>query len=60
MKRKRRLKKWVIYVLRTIFVISFIVGASDSENFKFFVISHLVAGATMLLSGIILIRNMEE
>lgn len=60
MKRKRRLKKWVKNVLIVIFALSIIVGSSDSENFKFFVISHLIAGIAMLLSGTILIKNMEE
>lgn len=59
MKPRRRLRKWVVYTLRVIFVLSFIVGGSDCEDMKIFVISHLVATATLCLSGYVLIKNMN-
>ena len=58
--KKRMLKKWVVYLLRTIFVLSLLVGASECEDMKLFLISHIVAVATMTLSGYALLKNMER
>lgn len=58
--KQRKLKKWVVYTLRFIFIISLLVGISDCGNFKLFVISHIVALATLLFSGIVLIKDMNK
>ena len=56
----KRLKKWVEIVLKIIFFVSFIIMASDSENLTLFVVLHVVATATFILTGYILIKNRKE
>lgn len=58
--KKRRLKRWVKNLLVGILVLSIIIGSSECENMTIFVVSHIIAGITMILSGYILIKNMEE
>ena len=58
--KNRKLKKWVKVVLKIMFVLAFLVGASDCQDTKVFVISHIIAGLIMVLSGYILVKNMEE
>lgn len=58
--KQRKLKKWVVYTLRFIFIISLLVGISDCGNFKFFVISHIIALVILLFSGIVLIKDMNK
>lgn len=59
MKKKRKLKKWVVWLLRILFILAFIVAASDGGTMEQFVISHIIAGIILMSSGYILIKNME-
>lgn len=58
--KKRKLRKWVKVVLKVIFGLSLLIGASDCQDTKLFIISHIVAGVLMITSGYALIKNMEE
>ena len=57
MKRKRKLKQWVLNILYIIFFMSIIVAGSDSDSTKVFIIVHLIAGLVMTLTGYIIIKN---
>lgn len=55
--KKRRLKKWVRYTLGTIFVLSTLLGISECEDTKIFMISHIIAIIVAGISGAILIKD---
>lgn len=57
--KKRKLKNWVVWLLRILFILAFIVAASDGGTMEQFVISHIIAGIVLIGSGYILIKNME-
>ena len=57
--KKRKLKKWVVWLLRILFILAFIVAASDGGTMEQFVISHIIAGIVLIGFGYILIKNME-
>lgn len=60
MMKKYRLKKWVVYLLRAILLLSFLVMISEGENLTELIISHLIAGAVFFTSSIILINDIEK
>ena len=55
--KKRKLKSWVRYVLGVIFIISILVSGSDSQDTKTFMITHIIAGIMLLVSGTLLVKN---
>lgn len=56
MKRKK-LKKWVVWLLRILFIGSVLVGISEVEDMKVFIISHLIAVIVMALTGYVLVKE---
>ena len=56
MKRKK-LKKWIVWLLRTLFIGSVLVGISEVEDMKVFIISHLIAAVVMALTGYVLVKE---
>lgn len=56
MKRKK-LKKWVVWLLRILFIGSVLVGISEVEDMKVFIISHLIAAVVMALTGYVLVKE---
>ena len=56
MKRKK-LKKWVVWLLRILFIGSVLLGFSDAGNIKEFIISHLIAAVVMALTGYVLVKE---
>ncbi len=56
MKRKK-LKKWVVWLLRILFIGSILVGISEVEDMKVFIISHLIAVIVMALTGYVLVKE---
>lgn len=56
MKRKK-LKKWVVWLLRILFICSVLLGFSDAGSMKVFIISHLIAAVVMALTGYVLVKE---
>lgn len=56
MKRKK-LKKWVVWLLRILFIGSVLLGFSDAGSMKAFIISHLIAAVVMALTGYVLVKE---
>ena len=52
--KKLIFKKWVVNVLAIICFISILIMASDCENIKVFVISHIVALAVLTICSLLL------
>lgn len=57
--KKRRLKRWVVWLLTIISTLAFIIMASDCENTSTFIISHIIAALVFALCSYVLIKNME-
>lgn len=57
---KRRLKKWVVWLLAIISTLAFFIMASDCEDMITFIISHIIATLVFGLCNYVLIRNMED
>lgn len=60
MGKRFKLGKWVVYLLRTIAILSFLVMMSEYQDTKIFIISHLVAMILFIVSVIILEKNNKE
>lgn len=56
MKKKIVLKKWVEVVLEIILFVCIIIGASECDNTKIFLISHIGAIILLAIVGYILIK----
>jgi len=56
MKKKIVLKKWVEVVLEIVLFMSILIGASECDNMRIFIISHLGAGLVMIIVGMILVK----
>lgn len=54
--KKLVLRKWVAYLLIAINVLAFIVIASDVDDLKLFVVSHLVAGIVFACNSMLIIK----
>lgn len=55
--KKRKLKRWVVWLLRILFIGSVLVGISEVEDMKVFIISHLIAAVVMALTGYVLVKE---
>lgn len=58
--KKRKLKRWVKNILKVFCALAMLVGASECENLKVFLISHILAALVLTISGYLLIKNMED
>lgn len=56
---KKRLKRWVVWLLTIISTLAFIIMASDCENMSVFIISHIIATLVFVFCSYVLIKNME-
>lgn len=56
MKKKLVLKSWVEKLLGVIVILAIMVGASECDNLKLFVISHIVAVVIILLIAMIFLK----
>lgn len=56
---KKRLKRWVVWLLTIISTLAFIIMASDCEDLSIFIISHIIATLVFGLCSYVLIKNME-
>ncbi len=56
---KRRLKRWVVWLLTIISTLAFFIMASDCEDMTVFIISHIIAALVFGLCNYVLIKNME-
>lgn len=57
--KKRRLKRWVVWLLTIISTLAFIIMASDCEDMSIFIISHIIATLVFVFCSYVLIKNME-
>lgn len=60
MVKERKLKKWVVNVLAGINFTALLLMGSDSENLSTFIVVHILATIIFIISGIILLRNMNK
>lgn len=60
MVKERKLKKWVVNVLAGINFTTLLLMASDSEDLSTFIVVHILATIIFIISGIILLRNMNK
>lgn len=60
MVKERKLKRWVIKVLAGINITSLILMGSDTKDLTTFIIGHIVFLLIFVISGIILLRNMNK
>lgn len=60
MVKERKLKKWVVNVLAGINFTSLILMGSETEDLSTFIIGHIIFAVIFIISGIILLRNMNK
>lgn len=58
--KKRRLKKWVRYTLGFICLGAILVGTSECEDIKVFMISHIIACIVLFVFGSILVKDINK
>lgn len=56
--KKRRLKKWVRYTIWTIFCLALLVGISECEDTKLYLLTHIPAIIVSGICGFILIKDL--
>lgn len=56
MKRKLKLKKWVVYLLLTINMIAILFMGAECEDFKLFVTSKIIALGIFIINNLILAK----
>lgn len=56
MKKKYRLKRWVVWLLTLVNLLSLVVMGGESQSMKVFIISKLIAAAIFGLTTLILVK----
>lgn len=56
MKKKYKLKKWVVWLLTLVNLLSLMVMGGESQSMKVFIISKLIAAAIFGLTTLILVK----